>query len=337
MKAVKVIILIVLGLVIAAGALSFTLPTEMKSERSIVINAPKAYLFEQVRLLANNQKWSPWAEKDPNMKTKLAGTDGTIGAVYSWEGNDDVGKGEQTITKIEDQKRVEVKLHFMEPFESEASSYIVLEDDPNGVKVTWGFNGGMPRPWNVMSLFMNMEKTIGDDFALGLEKLKALAEKEAALMPTYEIKESTIEAKTYLGIRNEVTFDKIGAMFNENLPKIFADAGNAGVQPAGAPVGLFYKWDPKAMKTDMAAAIPVADVNAKVGSWQKLEVKGGKALVVDYYGAYEKSEAAHNAMDKYIADNKYKQIAPVVEEYITDPMKEPDTSKWLTRIVYFVE
>ncbi len=337
MKAVKIIFFVLLGLIIAAVALSFTLPTEMKSERSIVIKAPKAYLFEQVRLLANNQRWSPWAEKDSNMKTNLAGTDGTIGAVYSWEGNDDVGKGEQTITKIEDLKRVDVKLHFMEPFESEASSYIVLEDDPNGVKVTWGFNGGMSRPWNVMGLFMNMEKAIGDDYAHGLGKLKALAEKEAASMPAYDIKETTVEAKTYLGIRNEVTFDKIGAMFNENLPKIFADAGKAGVLQAGAPVGLFYKWNPKAMKTDMAAAIPVADAKAKVGSWQKMEVKGGKALVIDYYGAYDKTEEAHNAMDKFIADKKYKQIAPVVEEYITDPMSEPDTAKWLTRIIYFVE
>jgi effector-binding domain-containing protein len=270
------------------------------------------------------------------MKTQLAGTDGTVGAVYSWEGNDDVGKGEQTITKIEQMKRVDVKLHFLEPFESEAHAYITLADDPNGVKVTWAFEGNTPRPWNVFGLFMNMEKAVGEDFSKGLAKLKALAEKEAAAAPAYDIIETTVSARTFLGMRKEVTFDQISSMFNDNLPKIFADVTKAGMQPEGAPVGLYFKWDPQAMKTDMAAAIPYS-ARKKVGSWQTFEVKGGKALVIDYYGAYEKTENAHYAMDTYIADKKYKALAPVMEEYITDPTTEPDTAKWLTRITYFVE
>jgi effector-binding domain-containing protein len=332
MKALKIIFFVLIGLVVVVAALSFATATDMRSERSVVINAPKAVIFEQVRMLANAQKWSPWSEKDPNMKTSLAGTDGTVGAIFSWDSKD-VGKGEQTIAKIEDQKRVDIKLHFIEPFESNANSYITLEDDPNGVKVSWGFEGSTPRPWNVLGLFMNMEKAIGEDFSKGLEKLKVLAEKEAASMPLFEVKESTVEPRTYYGIRKEVTFDHIKQVFND----LFTDAGKAGIKPSGSPVGLYYKWDDKGMKTDMAAAIPVANVKGNVGPLQKFDIKGGKALTIDYYGAYEKLGDAHNAMDKYIAQKQYKMLSPVMEEYVTDPMSEPDASKWLTRIIYFVE
>jgi effector-binding domain-containing protein len=60
-------------------------------------------------------------------------------------------------------------------------------------------------------------------------------------------------------------------------------------------------------------------------------------LTIDYYGSYDKTEHAHNQMDKYIKEKNYKMVMPVIEEYITDPMTEKDTSKWLTRISYFVE
>jgi hypothetical protein len=43
------------------------------------------------------------------------------------------------------------------------------------------------------------------------------------------------------------------------------------------------------------------------------------------------------AMDEYMAERKLQQIPPILEEYLTDPTLEPDTSKWLTRIVYFVK
>ncbi len=35
--------------------------------------------------------------------------------------------------------------------------------------------------------------------------------------------------------------------------------------------------------------------------------------------------------------NGLKHKAPVIEEYVTDPGKEPDSSKWLTRIYFFAE
>jgi effector-binding domain-containing protein len=43
------------------------------------------------------------------------------------------------------------------------------------------------------------------------------------------------------------------------------------------------------------------------------------------------------AMDDHIKANKLEHVAPVVEEYITDPGTEPDSNKWVTLITYFVK
>ena len=84
---------------------------------------------------------------------------------------------------------------------------------------------------------------------------------------------------------------------------------------------------------DMAVAIPVATaVEIKGGS--VAEIAAGKAAVIDYYGAYEGSGEAHFAMDDYLKEFGLTAGGPVIEEYITDPMTEPDTAKWLTKIIY---
>jgi effector-binding domain-containing protein len=43
------------------------------------------------------------------------------------------------------------------------------------------------------------------------------------------------------------------------------------------------------------------------------------------------------ALDEYMAEKGLQYIPPVVEEYLTDPGQEPDTAKWLTKVIYFVE
>lgn len=42
-------------------------------------------------------------------------------------------------------------------------------------------------------------------------------------------------------------------------------------------------------------------------------------------------------MDAYMRENKLEQLTPVIEEYVTDSGSEPDSTKWLTKVVYFVK
>ena len=112
------------------------------------------------------------------MEKKFTGVDGEVGAISYWNGNKDVGEGEQEITKIVEGKRVEGELRFMKPFKSTSDSYLDLVELGNGkTKVTWGFKGESKFPMTIMMLFMNMDKAVGKDFEEGLLNLKSILEK----------------------------------------------------------------------------------------------------------------------------------------------------------------
>lgn len=172
-KTIGIILLLIVAFVLIAGLL---ISKDCNFETSVSINAPQEKVWANVNSLGGMDKWSPWNDKDPNMQKTMSGTDGTVGAVYSWKGNKDVGEGSQTIEKLDPPNRIDTKLHFLKPFDSKADAYVIVAPEGSGSKVTWGFKSQMPYPFNVMKLFMNFKKEMDKEFGSGLKKLKAISE-----------------------------------------------------------------------------------------------------------------------------------------------------------------
>ena len=169
-------------LVIVLGVLVFVSPTDFKVERDVVINKPKAEVFDYLKFVKNQNKWGPWMQRDPKIKMSYSGTDGEVGFISKWESDhEEVGTGEQEITKIVDGERVDVELRFIKPWEATNKGFLITEDAGEGkTKVRWGFSGTMDRPMNLMLVFTDFEAIIGKDFQDGLDKLKSIVEKQAS-------------------------------------------------------------------------------------------------------------------------------------------------------------
>jgi hypothetical protein len=148
-------------------------------QREITINKTKNEVFDFLRFLKNQDKFSKWANMDPNMEKSYTGVDGTVGFISSWKSKkEDVGSGEQEIKQIIAGERLEYEIRFIEPFEATDKASLTTESiSPNQTKVVWRFDGRMDYPMNLMLLFMNFEKMIGDDLEIGLENLKSILEK----------------------------------------------------------------------------------------------------------------------------------------------------------------
>lgn len=173
-----IVLYIILGIIAALLIARLFIPKGMKATREIVINKSNTEVFNYIKQLKNQDNYSKWGSMDPNMKKDYKGTDATVGFVSAWEGNKKVGVGEQEITGIEEGKKLSTELRFIKPFKSVAQSSMTTEAvDNNSTKVSWGFEGSMNYPMNVMKLFMNMEKSIGNDFSTGLQNLKTVLEK----------------------------------------------------------------------------------------------------------------------------------------------------------------
>lgn len=178
MKLLKYVAFTLLGL-IALFLLGAAISTkEMKYEQSIIIDTPVDKVWVNVNSLQAIDKWSPWKEKDPQMKQTFEGTPGSLGSSVSWQSDSpDVGNGKQSLSALETNKHVKTELKFYGDYESEAVAYVNLEDQGEKTKVTWGFESEMPYPFNAMMWLVDTEDMLGKDYRKGLEKLKDLSEK----------------------------------------------------------------------------------------------------------------------------------------------------------------
>jgi hypothetical protein len=179
MKILVGIILVLAGIIILLLIIGLFLRKDYSVGKEVVINKSKITVFDYLKLLKNQNKFSVWGSMDPNMKTDFRGTDGTEGFVSAWDSDvKNVGKGEQEILKIIDGERIDYEIRFLKPFKSTSWAYITTTAvAENQTRVHWEFNGKMKYPTNLMLLFMNMEKMVGGDLDKGLQNLKSILEK----------------------------------------------------------------------------------------------------------------------------------------------------------------
>lgn len=175
MRIIKKIVFVLLTLVALVLIVALFVNGKYSVEKSIEINQPKSDVFDYLKYLKNQDEFSTWAMKDPNMKKTFKGTDGKVGFVSAWDSkNEDVGMGEQEITAIKEGERIDYELRFKKPFEATDYAYMTTTSvNDSRTKVTWGFNGEMTYPFNLMMLFMDMEEMLGPELQKGLENLKA--------------------------------------------------------------------------------------------------------------------------------------------------------------------
>ena len=170
---------ILLAIVVVFSILTYAAPKKYDVSRSIVIDKPLSEVFEYLKLVENQNIWSPWKKRDPEMKQFQTGIDGTIGFVNKWESDHkEVGAGEQEITAIVYNDRIDSELRFFKPWKSLSDAFfIVREIEPTQTEEVWGFSGSHSVPLNVMMLMYNIDKVVGKDFDEGLQDLKQVLER----------------------------------------------------------------------------------------------------------------------------------------------------------------
>lgn len=177
MGGLKKIGLVFLGLALVAVGAAFLIPDEYRVERSIVVDAPAAVVFDHINDLRKNELWSPWKAGDPSLRMSFTPRAEGVGARYSWT-SDNSGAGSLTITSSVPYERVETRLKF--EGQGTAYGYFLLTPTDEGVEVTEGFYGyaGMSPVARYMNLMM--DRFIGPSFEQGLGGLKAVSEAAVA-------------------------------------------------------------------------------------------------------------------------------------------------------------
>jgi uncharacterized protein YndB with AHSA1/START domain len=174
---IKTIALVVFLLI--AGILIFaaTRPDSFRVQRATSIKAPPDRIFPLINEFDRWGAWSPYEKRDPAMKRTRSGAARGQGAVYAWDGNNQVGSGRMEITEASPPSKVVIKLDFFRPFEGHNTAEFTMEPQGDGTRVTWAMYGPASFVSKLMGIFFSMDNMIGRDFEAGLANLKALAEK----------------------------------------------------------------------------------------------------------------------------------------------------------------
>lgn len=338
MKVLKRILLAVAIIIVLVIVIGFFLPSHSHVERSIIIKAPQQVVFDQINDLHKWNKWSPWAKKDPNMQISYSGPETGVGSSYTWKGNREVMSGKQTIVTSTAPSLVVNEMRF-EGFDEPSMVSFKIDKADEGTKVTWSLesetgNNPIHRYFGLM-----MDKMVGPDFESGLANLKQIAESMPKKDTTANagIIDTTVTAQQVYCITEHSSVDpgeigkKLGAAYGEISDMMKKNKE----EMAGHPFAIYNNYSPQGV--DMQACIPVAKTGKISGRVTAMETKAGRAIKMDYWGNYNKMNAAHNAMQDYISQKHLTRNGAPWEVYVTDPMNEKDTAKWLTQIYYPVQ
>jgi len=172
-KFFRILGILLLIVVAAAGLLVAIAPQEYVVERSVTIKAPQTAVMARMTDFHTWPNWTAWGEMDPTQKHTFTGAPGTAGATYAWTG-EEVGSGKMTSTAVT-ASAMNYNLDFIAPFESHNTGWVRTDAAADGsVRATMGMKMTSPRPWNALGWMM--KGAVGDDFAKSLNKLKGQVE-----------------------------------------------------------------------------------------------------------------------------------------------------------------
>lgn len=176
LKKIAIGLLIVIGIAMIIGLF---LPSNVNLEKSVVIKATPEVVFDQVNILKNWEKWSPWQKADTMIKVTYNDIPSGKGASYSWTSpNKNTGTGTLTISKVVPNELIVTILDFKNRGLGE-SGY-KFEKVAEGTKVTWYFKSDVGNNPFVKVMVAASKGMMGEMFTQGLNDIKSIAEKTHA-------------------------------------------------------------------------------------------------------------------------------------------------------------
>ncbi len=177
LKKIVIVFGVLVAIVLIAGAI---MKKDFKVTRSVELDQPVSEVYDYVKLLENQDKYSVWMRMDPKVKKTYTGVDGTVGFISAWDSKvENVGQGEQEIVKMTKNERIDYVMRFKKPMESEGKASMIFKSTGEDcTNLEWCFEGDMSWPMNVMMPLLDFEGNLGPQLQEGLDNLKVILDKE---------------------------------------------------------------------------------------------------------------------------------------------------------------
>ncbi|MFM2228551.1 MAG: hypothetical protein RL664_1894 [Bacteroidota bacterium] len=181
-KFLKIFGVIIGSLILLYVIACFIGPSEMKTTRSISINAPASEVYEQVANFSNWSKWSMWSQRDKNMQSTFEGDPMMVNHKWTWKSTE--GNGSEIITSVIPNQEIKTDLLF-EGFEDPNRSTFTFKESGfiDGsvpcttciTEVAWTMDMGKI-PFMFRGMMFMFQGRLIEDFDGGLANLKKVCE-----------------------------------------------------------------------------------------------------------------------------------------------------------------
>lgn len=326
LKKIIYILACVLVVILIAGLL---MPKDITISLDKAVDVPANYAFN----LANNQMsaplWNAWIIDDKETNVIYDQIVQGKGSGYSWKSKK-YGDGSILYTDVVQDKKINADL-MMSGTKSSYEQTFLRENGKSHIQ--WDFKTHMSYPKNAFAPFLKYMINKKNKESIGYIETEVKKRQKGEYFG-YTIKESSQNARYFVASRSTISFDQIPQFYTQNLAAIYQKLQSEGITASGAPCAIYYAYNEISKKADMAVAVPVLTPVA-VKDLESVNLPVQNAATVDYYGDPSKNQLAHYALNDYVLDRYGLSTQPVIEEYVSDPLKEKDPSKWLTKIYYY--
>ena len=339
MKAIKYLFLLILIFIIGFAIYIAVQPNSFHVERTRTMQAPSSVVYENVIDFKNWEAWSSWVEENPETKITLSDKTNGIGGSYAWEDEDGIGTMKTIDAKLN--RSITQEMQFAD-FPINEVNWLFKSNDDGTTNVTWTIDGkDLPFGFKAFTSVMGgMEKLIGPHYERGLEMLDSILVVD---MKKYSVK---VEGVTqhgggfYLYNTTSCRMSDFKNKMQEMLPKVGGYAISNNIALAGKPFVIYHKWDPENDAVMFSCCIPttskIASEEADIITGQLEPFKTVKTVLK---GDYENLQEAWGKTMTYIESNDLTQTVtgPMLESYVTDPIKNPNPADWITEIYIAID
>ncbi len=338
MKKLLKILAGVFGLLLLLICTGFLLPATVSVSRSTDIKAQPDQVYQVLTDLTTYNEWMTWNQVDPAMKVEWGAVKKGRGASYKWfSSHRQVGNGSLTITEAEPNKKVTTSMVFGESPEPATASWTITPG-----------NGSTALTWNMtMNMGMNpiarwfgklMKGMMEKDFDKGLAQLREKIEsgKLGVLSPTMTLEKTRVGAMYLLTVMDTAqSMSDIGPLLQKAYGEIGALMKTQQLDFAGAPMAWYLTAGAPYI---VEAAIPVTARPAATGGRVSMKsLPAAEAVVVRYYGPYEKSDTAYALITEWLKTNGRKAKGKPYDQYVDDPSTKPSMYEVRTDIIQLLD
>lgn len=326
--AISIILLISLFLVI-----SLFLPSSYQFDRKIFIEKPTEIVFQATTDMGLRDKWDPFIRMDPEAEIKVNFSDDIVGLGYSWNGKI-IGEGKLTILEFFPDSLIKSKVEFFHPRESSAQITWTFKETKEGVVVKWAIDGNLSYPlerW--YGLFI--EKSLGKQFEEGLINFKEVVERLPDLIGrTGDIATVNFEGIIGLSVERHSSLKRIVGSMLTNYYTLNSYFKENHIEPSGFPFTYYLDVDSTYSNIIFEFGFPTEKKYAGNEYVKFIEIPSGKAIMASHYGHFKTVKLTHDYVLNYMKENNLQPNGRHWDIYITNPLQEPNQSKWETQ-VYF--